>query len=119
MRRNQHFSIKYENRKAEVHTNMHIVNDWKWHTGKHTLLDHACASLSAATAGGHLLPQRYRELAALLRLLVDYTTASADPSVAAAIIEAAGPSLVYIQVLHPDSITSWALHCSSEVVMEP
>lgn len=77
---------------------MHAVDYWAWHAGEHILLDHACASLSAATAGGHVLPQRYRELAALLRLLVDYTTAGADPSVAASIVEAASPSLVSIQV---------------------
>ena len=70
------------------------------HTGEHALLDHVCAPLTVATAG-RIPPHRFRELAALLRLLRDYVAAAADPSVVSTVLECAGASLLHIQVRAP------------------
>ena len=49
-------------------------------------------------SAGRIMPQRYSELAALLRLLRDYVAACADASVLPIVLECSGSSLIHIQV---------------------
>ena len=66
-------------------------------SGEHTLLEKVCMPLTVSTAG-RVPPQRFPEIAALLRLVRDYVAASSDPAVAALLLEEGGSSLQQIQV---------------------
>jgi hypothetical protein len=65
--------------------------------GEHALLEKVCIPLTVSTAG-RVPPQRFLEIAALLRLIRDYVAASSDPAVAALLLEEGGSSLQQIQV---------------------
>ena len=65
--------------------------------GEHMLLQRVCAPLTV-TSAGRVPPQKFPEMAAQLRLLRDYIAASADPAIAATLLEEGGPCLQQIHV---------------------
>ena len=71
------------------------------------MLEKVCMPLTVSTAG-RVPPQRFPEIAALLRLIRDYVAASSDPGVAALLLQEGGSSLQQIQVR--DSNQGLAFH---------